>query len=310
VDEFVVCPSCGTRIKAGREFCLRCFEPLPTPERPVQPTIWVSLGLSDTKKQIVAVVAAALAVGLLAIILTTAPPAIDDTARPAASSIGARPNTPAQVPAVPQPAPAVAASARTVPIFEPTPGPRADAPSTPSTADIAALNSKRSADEAELIKRPDDAELQSDLGQVLERLGRPADAIPRFERAIALAPDKARFHSNLAHAAVQLGLWDRAVGEYREAVRLRPDDFTAQYSLALTLHRKGDDGAAIPEFQRAIVLNAGDASAYLSLGISLETVGRVTEAVQAYRRYLAIQPTSPDAERLKAHVQALEAGQP
>ena len=59
MDEFVVCPSCGTRIKAGREFCLRCFEPLPTPERPVQPTIWVSLGLSDTKKQIVAVVAAA-----------------------------------------------------------------------------------------------------------------------------------------------------------------------------------------------------------------------------------------------------------
>ena len=29
---YVVCRSCGTRIKAGREFCLKCFEPLPHPD--------------------------------------------------------------------------------------------------------------------------------------------------------------------------------------------------------------------------------------------------------------------------------------
>jgi hypothetical protein len=48
----------------------------------------------------------------------------------------------------------------------------------------------------------------------------------------------------------------------------------------------------------------------LLLGISLETVGRFADAAQEYRRYLTIQPTSADAERLKVHVQALASGQP
>ena len=93
-DEFVVCPSCGTRIKAGREFCLRCFGPLPTPERPVRPPIWVSLGLSESKVQIVGVVVAAIVIGLGVVIYKTAPPDVDDTARPISATAAARPGAP------------------------------------------------------------------------------------------------------------------------------------------------------------------------------------------------------------------------
>jgi len=308
VDEFVVCPSCGTRIKAGREFCLRCFEPLPTPERPIRPTMWVSLGLSDTKKQIVAVVAAALAVGLLAIILTTAPPAVDETARPAVAALRSAPTPPAAPATQPTP-PATGEVASGAPVFEPTQA--ADAgPRQLSEAEVAKLESRRSSDEAELVKKPDDPNLLDDLGQTLAQLSRQAEAVPRFERAIALVPDNARYHSNLARALIQLNLWDRAVDEYREATRLRPEDFFAQYALALTLHRKGDDAAAIPEFRKALALDTRETSAHLWIGISLETVGRVPEAVKEYQTYLALQPSSPDAERLKAHVQALGGGQP
>ena len=31
---FVVCASCGTQIKAGREYCLRCGEQLPPEDAP------------------------------------------------------------------------------------------------------------------------------------------------------------------------------------------------------------------------------------------------------------------------------------
>jgi len=43
---YVVCTKCGTRIKAGREYCLRCGDALPPPDAPAIVTMWESLELS------------------------------------------------------------------------------------------------------------------------------------------------------------------------------------------------------------------------------------------------------------------------
>jgi Flp pilus assembly protein TadD len=314
MDTFVVCPACGTRIKAGREFCLRCFGPLPTPDQPLKPPIWESIGLSDNKKQIVAGVVAALVVALGVVIYITEPPDVDDTPRPGAMAVTPRPAAPAVQPASSTPATSVQPAA--APTSDATEGaaiftPTQPKPSAPlSEADIATLETRRTSYESQLAKTPDDTSLLNDLGLVLDQLGRSADAIPRFERAIQLAPDQPNYHFNLAHAAIAAGLWDQAVTQYREAARLRPQDYVPQFALALTLHRKGDDVAAIPEFQKTLKLSPNDASAHLSLGVSLETVGRVDDAIKEYRRYLAIQPGSPDAERLRSHLQGLEAAKP
>ena len=301
-DEFVVCPSCGTRIKAGREFCLRCYGPLPTSERPLRPPIWKSLGLSQAKVQMIAAAVGALIIGLVALIWFTAPPAIDDTARPATAPAASRPA--AATPLLSQPqTPAAAENANPSAPFEPTvtagPG-----------IDRTALDAKRALYEEEAAKHPSDADLLDNLGIVLDQLGRSADAIPWFERAIALSADRPKFHIDLGHAAAGVGLWDRAIGEYREAVRLRPDDFTGQYQLALAIHKKGDPAGAIPELQKAVSMAPNDPNAHLSLGVSLESVGRVTDAVQEYRKYLTIQPNSADAARLRDHLQATGAGTP
>jgi Flp pilus assembly protein TadD len=103
---------------------------------------------------------------------------------------------------------------------------------------------------------------------------------------------------------------DRAIVEYREAVRLFPDDYASQFNLAMTLQAKGDSPAAIPEFQRAITLAPGEPSFHVSLGLSLEKVGRTADAVREYRQFLAMQPTSPDAAKLKAHIEVLSAAPP
>lgn len=305
-DEFVVCPSCGTRIKAGREFCLRCFEPLPTPDRPVRPPIWVSFGLSETKVQAIVIAVGALVVGLGVVIYLTEPPAVDETARPAVSA------TPRPAPAATAAsssdsttaAPAASATVSGAASFEPT------ITQNQAPADRAALDAKRVALEAELGKRPNDAPLLNDLGLVLDQLGRSADAISFLERAVALDASQLRFHMNLAHAAMGAGLWDRAIGELREATRLKPDDHLAQYMVGLTFHKKGDDQSAIPEFQRTLAIAPNDASAHLSLAVSLEAVGRVDEAIPEYRRFLQLQPNSVDAPRLREHLQAIGAGTP
>jgi tetratricopeptide (TPR) repeat protein len=308
LNEFVVCPSCGTRIKAGREFCLRCFGPLPTAERPIKPPVWESLGLSDTKKQIVVGAVALVVIGLGAVIYMTEPPAVDEVARPAsaasaprAAAAPAAAATPATPPAT-EPASPAAPDTSGVAIYQPLP--RTAGPALMS-ADVETLDAKRKTLEAELAKSPDDVGLLNDVAVSLDRLGRAADAVPRFERAVALAPDQARLRLNFAHALIAVGLWDRAVTELRAATRLQPNDFFAQYTLAQTLHQKGDDQGAVTEFQKAAKLGPNESNVHLSFGIALETVGRRDEAVQEYKRYLALQPSSDESDRLREHLQAL-----
>jgi Flp pilus assembly protein TadD len=76
----------------------------------------------------------------------------------------------------------------------------------------------------------------------------------------------------------------------------------------MALHQKGDERGAITEFQKAISLAPGEPSFHLSLGMSLERVGRIADAVKEYKTYLEMEPSAPDAAKLKAHVEALAAG--
>jgi tetratricopeptide (TPR) repeat protein len=240
---------------------------------------------------------------LSAVIWERATPPVDDIARPAAST----PKPPAQLPtvaAVPGET-AVAGSGRP-PIVEPgfVRGPRAESalPADPAAA--------QTAYEKALVQRPDDAETLNKLGQVLVALGKIDEALPRFERAAAVAPDKWLYHFNQAHAASQLLLWDRAVAEYRRASALQAGDPATQFDLALALHKKGDEAAAIPEFEKAITLAPSDARAHLGLAIALERNGRMSDAVRSYKRFLELEPGSPDAEKLKAYLDSFDGAQP
>jgi len=309
VSQYVVCPKCGTRIKAGRAHCLRCLADLPSPDQPIIPPIWESLGLSQQQKVAVAAVATVLVVALVALMWQMAPEYVDTEARPAAAQEVLSPRPAAQPPqpaAEPTPvAPAVVQAS----VSTTTTTPAVVDGNRTGAVEYARGNFEgaRAAYEQALASKPDDAETLNNLGQVLVRLNRANDAIPRFERAIELVPEKAVFHFNLGFAAAQLNRWDRAVSEYREAMKLFPTDYATQYNLAMALHKKGDEKAAIPEFEKAIALAPGEPSFHLSLGMSLERVGRTADAVREYRTYLEMDPSSADAGRLKEHVASLSA---
>jgi len=72
---------------------------------------------------------------------------------------------------------------------------------------------------------------------------------------------------------------------------------------------KGDDEAAVGEFKRAIELAPSEPSFHLSLAISLEKTGKVADAQREYAQYLEMDPSAPEAQKLKAHMQALASGQ-
>jgi Flp pilus assembly protein TadD len=154
-------------------------------------------------------------------------------------------------------------------------------------------------------RHPEDAESHSNLGQVLVRLGRPAEALPHFDRAIALIEGRWAYHFNRARALRLLGRFDESIAAYRTVEQLLPDDYATSFNLAQTLHAKGDEKAAVTEYLKAIALNPNDGSFRLALGISLEKMQKRAEAAAAYGEYLRLSPQAPDAERVRARITQL-----
>ena len=156
-----------------------------------------------------------------------------------------------------------------------------------------------------VARHPEDAETHSNLGQVLVRLGRPAEALPHFDRAIELIQGRWAYHFNRARALRLLGRLDESIAAYRTVDQLLPDDYATLFNLAQTLHAKGDEPAAVREYLRAIALNPNDGSFRLALGISLEKMQKRPEAAAAYGEYLRLSPQAPDAEKVRTRISQL-----
>ena len=298
VAEFVVCPSCGARIKAGREFCLRCFEPLPTADRPIRPPIWVSFGLSNQTRLIVLGAVGVLVVALIAVIVITEPKPINDDPVPLSQ--------PATRPAAPSGAPDSSAP------VDPNAAAAPVAVAAPATENVSPPDQKlldrRAMLEAKLARSPNDADALNGLGQVLQELGQPEDAFRAFDAAVQAQPRRLDFRMNLAINARELGRWDRAIDEFREATRIQPRDYVAQFSLADALQKKGDDQTAIVEFEKARKLGPSAPGVPLGLAASYEKVGRTSDAVREYELFLQLQPNSADTARVRERLTRLAKG--
>src|SRR5258708_2273888 len=155
---YVVCQACGTRIKAGRPFCLKCFGPLPDPQAAVKIPLWETLGLSAPQKAMLGGAGVLVVAGLLFVIWQTRPAPLDDQAVPIARTAGNAATPPAAAVA-PERAPnASDPAASPVEPFE-----RTIVPSTAQTrsepADIPSLEPTLAPYDQELLNQPDNPDL-------------------------------------------------------------------------------------------------------------------------------------------------------
>ena len=108
--------------------------------------------------------------------------------------------------------------------------------------------------QAAIERNPQDTDSLSNLGQVLVKMNRPADAIPYLTRAVALAPDRWAYQFNLARALGLVGRLDESIQGYRVAQELFPTDYVTTFNLALALaqaRRRGGGGRAVSESHHA-----------------------------------------------------------
>src|SRR5205085_1609999 len=106
-------------------------------------------------------------------------------------------------------------------------------------------------------------EAYENLGLLLARQGKVAEALTNFSAVIDLRPD-AQAHYNLALALVGLGRHAEAVGHYRKAIELKPDwpDPLNDLAWILATHPQSElrNGAqAITLAERACALSAKEA---------------------------------------------------
>ena len=160
--------------------------------------------------------------------------------------------------------------------------------------------------EKEIVDHPSDAESHSNAAQVLIRLGRPTDALPLLERAVALNESRWAYRFNLARCRGLLGDWTGAAADYRAADGLFPGDYATLFNLAQALHRAGLEDEAVARYREAIASKPDDPTFHLALGISEERRGQPDEAAAAYRQFLEMAPEAGEAQGVRTRVAQLQ----
>ncbi|MDR0781106.1 MAG: tetratricopeptide repeat protein [Pseudomonadales bacterium] len=129
-----------------------------------------------------------------------------------------------------------------------------------------------------------DASFYTNLGITLVELKRADDAIAAYRESLALKPDNAQVCSNLANLLERRRERQEAEALYRQAVALKPNYATALANLGTLLSNRRAYAEAEPLLRRSLALEPTQPNAAKTLGTVLENSGRSAEAATFQER--------------------------
>ncbi len=153
--------------------------------------------------------------------------------------------------------------------------------------------------------QPGDAEAWNNRGAALRRLGQAQAAIESYDRAIACKPDHAQAWYNRGNAQRSLGLLPAALESYRTAIGFKADHAEAYNNCGNVLRDLNERQAALAAFDKAILLKPAYADAHNNRGTVLKALDRPQEAVESYDRAVALRPAHAQAYFNRGNAQAM-----
>jgi Flp pilus assembly protein TadD len=139
----------------------------------------------------------------------------------------------------------------------------------------------------------------NDLGYILARQGKYAEAIEQYAEAIRLKPDYTLPYVNLGMALADQGRFDDAVSTINYTFRFKPESEEASEgvhtSLGIILARAGKLDDAIAQYELVLRTNPLSFTAQNNLGITLAQMGRQNDAIDHLTKALRINPLSAEA---------------
>lgn len=144
---------------------------------------------------------------------------------------------------------------------------------------------------ARLCQCPNDVHVLAKLGSVLAEQGQPAEAIPVYRRALAVAPNADPIRIALAQALrcnLQLGA---ALDEIERLDAPSSSSFVACTLEAALLGEIGLHERELEAYARLLAAHPRDAILWVNYGNALKTCGRTGEAIRALRRAISSRPS-------------------
>ena len=130
--------------------------------------------------------------------------------------------------------------------------------------------------------QPEDAQALNDRGEALLELGRFAEALAHFDRAILRKPDSAPTFNNRGRALKQLKRLDDALASYDQAIALQPDFAPAFNSRGNLLRELDRWDEAVASFDRVIALQPDYPAAIMNRGMIHLLQGRLRQGWADY----------------------------
>lgn len=131
--------------------------------------------------------------------------------------------------------------------------------------------------------------------QTLLFFGLNNSALRVFGQVVHENPAREEAWSTLGYLRAQRGEFSEAVPAFEKALALKPGDAALSFNAAFAMQRAGDHERAMALMQRAVELDPALDRGWYGLGISLAHVGRHAEAVAKFREAARLQPLNPYA---------------
>lgn len=140
------------------------------------------------------------------------------------------------------------------------------------------------------------------LGRALARIGKRAEALEQFDRAIADAPGFAEAHGNRAALMMEMGALQEALASFDRAVALDPGSISdwQDRGIVLSMLQRHED--AIASYDRVLALRPDAYESHAARAEALIALDRLDEAQAAIGAALRLRPNSREAVLILARI--------
>ncbi len=146
-----------------------------------------------------------------------------------------------------------------------------------------------------VLRGGEDASLRFNRAVMLQQLGRHADAIADYDRALSMKRDDPEAFFNRAVSREALGQPYDALEDYSKALALRPHHVPTLNNRGSILATVGKPEDALADFTNVLKLDPRDIRTLYNMGNALRQVERYEDSLLFYDRALAFNPRHVDA---------------
>jgi len=132
---------------------------------------------------------------------------------------------------------------------------------------------------------PNNPAIQELLGQVLDKVGRPEDALPHLRKAAALSPEQRAFWNNLAVVCLRVSKTEEAESALQKSLDIGPSALGFRLLGLIRFHQyRTQEGLSY--FEKSLAISPGDARSWYYAASAHHLLGETDVALHDYEEAL------------------------